>query len=242
MSTVDLSKKTVNLSKGEKINLSKSADGLENIMVALGWDPADNSEVELVTEVIKPGFIARLFGATERTVTREKVVRGNTSDTIDCDAWLALLKGGRLISNEDIIYYGRKNFYSGDTRVVHHHGDNLTGEGEGDDEQITVNLKSLPSEYDSIVVGVTIYKGAEKDQSFGSIKNTFIRVVNEKDGFEICRFDQAEVAENKDAITFIAGKLYKDKGEWQFKAIGKGTKDKCIADAANHYRYGNYSE
>lgn len=237
MSTVDLSKKTINLSKGDKINLSKSSDGLRNIMVGLGWDPADNKVVEQVTETIKPGFLAKLFGATERTVTRDVVRSYGNNETIDCDAWLALLQGGKLINNEDIVYYGRKEFYSDGKRVVHHHGDNLTGEGEGDDEQITISLKDLPSKYDSIVIGVTIYRGADKGQSFGCINNTFIRVVDERDGFEICRFDQAEVAENKDAITFIAGKLYKDKGEWQFTAIGKGTSDKSISEAASHYKY-----
>lgn len=238
MSTVDLSKKTINLSKGEKINLSKSAEGLTKIMVGLGWDPAEDDYTEEITEVIKPGFIGKLFGAKERTVTKTVTVRNSNNETIDCDAWLALLQGGKLVDNNDIIYYAHKDFFNNDgDRVVHHHGDNLTGEGEGDDEQITINLKGLPAKYDSIVIGVTIYRGAEKRQSFGSIRNTFIRVVDDRDGFEICRFDQAEVAENKDAITFIAGKLYKDKGEWQFTATGKGTKDKSIGEAASHYKY-----
>ena len=237
MGTVDLSKHTVNLSKGDKINLSKSADGLSKIMVGLGWDPASDEVTREVTETIKPGFLGRLFGAQERTVTRQVTVRSNRGETIDCDAWLALLRNGKLKDNEDIIYSGNKDFDAHGVNVVHHHGDNLTGEGDGDDEQITINLKELPDRYDSIVIGVTIYRGKEKDQSFGGLKNTFIRVVDERDGFEICRFNQSEMAENKDAITFIAGKLFKDKGEWQFTAIGKGTLDKSIAEAANHYRY-----
>lgn len=237
MSTVDLSKHTVNLSKGEKINLSKSAEGLSKIMVGLGWDPATDEQVQQVTEVIKPGFFGRLFGAQERTVTRNVVTRTSSGDTIDCDAWLALLQNGKLRDSSDIVYYGKKDFMVSGNAVVHHHGDNLTGEGDGDDEQITINLKELPSQYDSIVIGVTIYRGAEKNQSFGSIKNTFVRVVDERDSFEICRFNQSEMAENKDAITFIAGKLYKDKGEWQFTATGKGTMDKSISEAAAHYRY-----
>lgn len=237
MSTVDLSKHTVNLSKGEKINLSKSAEGLSKIMVGLGWDPATDEQVQQVTEVIKPGFLGRLFGAQERTVTRNVVTRTSSGDTIDCDAWLALLQNGKLKDSDDIVYYCRKDFMVSGNAVVYHHGDNLTGEGDGDDEQITINLKDLPSQYDSIVIGVTIYRGAEKNQSFGSIKNTFVRVVDERDGFEICRFNQSEMAENKDAITFIAGKLYKDKGEWQFTATGKGTMDKSISEAAAHYRY-----
>ena len=237
MSTVDLSKHTVNLSKGEKINLSKSAEGLSKIMVGLGWDPATDEQVQQITEVVKPGFIGRLFGAQERTVTRNVVTRTSSGDTIDCDAWLALLQNGKLKDSDDIVYYGKKDFMVSGSAVVHHHGDNLTGEGDGDDEQITINLKDLPSQYDSIVIGVTIYRGAEKHQSFGSIKNTFVRVVDERDDFEICRFNQSEMAENKDAITFIAGKLYKDKGEWQFTATGKGTMDKSISEAAAHYRY-----
>ena len=237
MGTVDLSKHTVNLSKGDKINLSKSAEGLSKIMVGLGWDPASDEVTREVTETIKPGFLGRLFGAQEKTVTRQVVVRSNMGETIDCDAWLALLRNGKLVDNDDIIYYGNKDFYAHGENVVHHHGDNLTGEGDGDDEQITINLEDLPAKYDSIVVGVTIYRGKEKNQSFGGLKNTFVRVVDERDGFEICRFNQSEMAENKDAITFIAGKLFKDKGEWQFKAIGKGTLDKSISEAAAHYKY-----
>lgn len=108
MSTVDLSKHTVNLSKGEKINLSKSAEGLSKIMVGLGWDPATDEQVQQVTEVIKPGFLGRLFGAQERTVTRNVVTRTSSGDTIDCDAWLALLQNGKLKGNDDIVYYGKK--------------------------------------------------------------------------------------------------------------------------------------
>lgn len=236
MSTVNLSKTTVNLSKGELVNLSKQSEGLKKIMVGLGWDPADGTYTETITTVKKPGFLGRLFGATEHEVT-ETVTRHTNNDSIDCDAWLALLKGGKLSDISDVVYYGAKDFKKDGKLIVHHHGDNLTGDGDGDDEQITINLADIPSEYDSIVIGVTIYKGYDKGQSFATIKNTFIRVVDEKDNFEICRFNQAEMAEDKDAITFIAGKLYKDKGEWQFKAVGKGTDDRDIMTAAKHYCY-----
>ncbi|MBO5389776.1 MAG: TerD family protein [Lachnospiraceae bacterium] len=235
MSTVNLSKQTVNLTKGERINLSKSSEGLKKILVGLGWDPADENGYRTESVLVQPGFIGKLFGAKDKVV--ERTVRTGSNETIDCDAWLALLSGGRLLNNMDIVYYGRKEYYNDSELVVLHHGDNLTGEGEGDDEQITINLDKLPDKYDSIVVGVTIYQGKSKGQSFDNIKNTFIRIVDEKDNFEICRFNQAEMAEDKGSITFIAGKLYKDKGEWQFTAVGKGTKDASIGDAANHYRY-----
>lgn len=238
MASVDLTKKTVNLSKGELVNLSKSSNGLKKIMIGLGWDPAEASYTETITEHVKPGFIGRIFGAQERDVQRT-VTRRTNADTIDCDAWLALLSGGKLTDSDNIVYYGNKDIRIDGENVVHHHGDNLTGEGEGDDEQITINLDKLDSNIDSIVVGVTIYHAVQKHQTFGGIKNTFVRVVDDKDGFEICRFNQADMAENKDATTFIAGKLYKDKGEWQFKAIGKGTKDPDIYAAAQHYTYEN---
>ena len=237
MATVDLSKKTVNLSKGEKINLSKSNEtGLKSVMIGLGWDPAEDGFIE--REVTKePGFIGKLFGAKPTTVTER--VRAKSTGDIDCDAWLALLKDGKLISGDNIIYYGRKELNTSNGNVILHHGDNLTGEGDGDDEEITINLKALPDTINGIIVGVTIYQGKQRHQSFGMIKNTFIRVVDEKDNFEICRFDQGQMADNKDSLTFIAGKLYKDKGEWQFEAVGKCTMDETISEAASHYMYKN---
>lgn len=235
MSTINLSKQTINLSKGDKVNLSKQAEGLKKIMVGLGWDPVDKSDAQYVEETVQPGFLGRLFGAKEKTI-RTRVDNRHAQD-IDCDAWLALLEDGIYTESNSVVYYGNKQFYNDGELVILHHGDNLTGEGDGDDEQISIDLSKLPSRYNSIVVGVTIYQGKSRNQSFGSIKNTFIRVVDEKDNFEICRFNQADMAEDKDAITFIAGKLYKDKGEWQFTAIGKCTKDGSISDAVSHYKY-----
>ena len=236
MKSVDLSKNTVNLSKGERVNLSKQSEGLKKIMVGLGWDPAEDTYIETVTEHIKPGIIGRLFGAHERDITRE-VLRNNNHENIDCDAWLALLEDGKLKDKKNVVYYRNKDLIISGKSVIHHHGDNLTGDGDGDDEQITINLDELPERFDSIVIGVTIYRGKEKNQSFGCIKNTFIRVVDTHNDFEICRFNQSEMAENKDAITFIPCKLYKDKGEWQFKAIGEGTIDPDINAAISHYMY-----
>jgi stress response protein SCP2 len=237
MATVDLSKKTVNLSKGEKINLSKSNEsGLKSVMIGLGWDPAENGFIE--REVTKePGFIGKLFGAKPTTVTER--VRAKSVGDIDCDAWLALLKDGKLADSKDIIYYGKKELTENGNTVIKHHGDNLTGEGDGDDEEITIDLSQLPNRYNGIIIGVTIYQGKQRHQSFGIIKNTFVRVVDEKDNFEICRFDQGQMADNKDSLTFIAGKLYKDKGEWQFEAVGKCTMDETISEAASHYMYKN---
>lgn len=235
MESVDLSKKTVSLSKGEIVNLSKQSEGLKKIMVGLRWNPADSTYIETITEHIKPGIIGKFFGAHERDITRD-VVRNN-NDNIDCDTWIALLEGGKLKDKKNIVYYGNKDLIIGGKSVVHHHGDNLTGDGDVDNEQITINLDELPKRFDSIIIGITIYKGKEKKQSFGGIKNTFIRVVNAHNDSEICKFNQSEMAENKAAITLIPCKLYRDKGEWQFKAIGEGTIDPDIKDATSHYMY-----
>lgn len=238
MGAVNLSKQTVNLSKGELVNLSKSSEGLKKVMIGLGWDEAEKG---YVTEkyIRQPGIIGRLLG--QKPVEAERQVYVGNSDSIDCDAWVALMHDGKFSGNvSDIVYYGSliwKN-KSGDI-VIQHHGDNLTGEGDGDDEEISIDLSKIPSEYNCILVGVTIYRGLEKSQSFDMIKNTFVRIVDEKDGFEICRYNQADMAGAPGAITFIAGELYKDKGEWQFKAMGEGNKDRDISVAANRFRYKN---
>lgn len=237
MSTVNLSKQTVNLSKGEKINLSKASDGLKKVMIGLGWDPAKPEE-KVVEQIVNPGFIARLFGAQPKVV-RQTISASESTDNIDCDAWVALLKNGKFDGkSSNIVYYGNLSYTDDQGNVViMHHGDNLTGDGDGDDEEITIDLTKIPEEFNCILVGVTIYRGFDRHQTFDNIKNTFIRLVDKRDGFEICRYNQIEMAEDKGSYTFIAGELYKDKGEWQFKAMGNGTKDKSIKDAVNKFCY-----
>ena len=228
MGTVNLSKVTVNLSKGDKINLSKASKGLKKVLIGLGWDPVDKCQ----TFQQPAGFFSRLFGKTTETVTR----RVESGEEIDCDAWVCLLKDGDFSgSEEDLIYYHNLNFRKNGETIIIHHGDNLTGEGDGDDEEISIDLSKMPNKYDGAIIGVTIYRGAERNQSFGSIKNTFIRIVDEDDNFEICRFNQADMSDMPSALTFIAGKLYKDNGEWQFKAIGDCTMDKSIAAATKRF-------
>lgn len=231
MATVDLSKKTVNLTKGEKINLTKSSEGLTKILVGLGWDPA--TSVKTVQKVKKPGFIGKLLGKEEEVIEVEERVQSGAN--IDCDAWLGLMSDGKVLNQGGIVYYGNLKYSSNGKTVIQHMGDNLTGDGDGDDEQIEINLDKLPAEIDSIVVGVTIYSASSRHQSFGDIQNTFIRIVDEKDNFEICRYDNTDIASVKDSVTFIAGELHKDNNEWHFTAIGRGTKDQNINSAVTNY-------
>ena len=227
MGNVNLSKTTVNLSKSEKDNLSKSAsDGLDKITIGLGWDEAQ-VETKASSDNKKTGLIGRLFGAKTSTVIRK-------AKSMDLDAWVCLMQDGRVdrATKTKLCYYGNLNI--GD--YIKHSGDNLTGDGEGDDEQIVINLDKIPDKYDGILIGVTIFNAKAKQQSFKDIENFFVRVVDNRDDFEICRYSDNVSEEYSDSTTFIVGKIYKESGEWKFSAYGNGMKANNIQDAAEKYR------
>lgn len=234
MSSINLSKQTVNLSKKQVINLSKASEGLKGVMVGLGWDEAEAGYRE-VTEIVNPGFLGKLFGAQPKEVTK-RIYKSKEYD-YDLDAWIAFMQDGKIVNaGTDVLYFGNKDIYRNGVNLAHHHGDNLTGAGDGDDEQIDINLDKLPEEYNGVVIGVTIYSARERHQEFGDIKNFFVRVVDTKDNFEICRYSDSVAHEYKDCYTFIVGKIYKDKGEWQFKSEGYGTRDENIMSAVRNYK------
>jgi len=104
--------------------------------------------------------------------------------------------------------------------AIEHSGDNLTGEGAGDDEQIKVDLAGAPAELDRIVFPVSIYEADGRGQNFGQVRNAFIRVVNQADNAEIARYDLSEDASTETAMVF--GELYRSGAEWKFRAVGQG--------------------
>ena len=112
-------------------------------------------------------------------------------------------------------------------------GDNLTGEGDGDDEQILVTLNELPAQYDRIVIVVNIYQAVQRRQHFGMIQNAFIRLLDIQNGRELCRYDLTENYSGMTAMIF--GEVYRRDGEWKFNAIGQGTKDTGLGELANRY-------
>jgi stress response protein SCP2 len=112
-------------------------------------------------------------------------------------------------------------------------GDNLTGAGEGDDEQIIVDLAKMPAEYDRIVIVVNIYQAYQRKQHFGLINNAFIRLVDAKTNKEICKYNLSE--DYSDMTAMIFGEIYRHNGEWKFNAIGQGTKDPGLGELANRY-------
>lgn len=195
---------SVNLQKGQKIDLTKDNAGLKKLRVGLGWDPVKK----------KGGFFS--------------IKPAN----IDCDASVfACDANGRLKSKEDIVYFGNLHHHS---KAINHAGDNLTGDGDGDDEQILVDLAALPPGYEKLVFVVNIYKAWERKQHFGMLKNAYIRIMNDDTKQELCRYN---LAENYDGMTaMIFGEVYQHGSEWKFSAIGQPTQDKGLTELAARYR------
>ncbi len=183
---------TINLKKGQTIILDKSEYDLSRMTMGLGWDVAKSS-----------GGLAGFFG--------------NRLD-FDLDGYAILLGENHQVKNykEDVVYYG--HLESKDKTVIHS-GDNLTGEGEGDDEQIVLKLNSIPEKYQKIILGVSIYQAKERKQHFGMVENSFVRAVDAK-GIEIARYTLSGNGTYDGKISMLMGELYRDNGPWKFSALG----------------------
>lgn len=198
----------VNLVKGQKIDLTKGNAGLNQIMVGLGWDPITSSG---------KGLLASLFGSSQ--------------SNIDCDASVIMLgEGDKLASNKDVVYFGNLNHSS---RSVCHMGDNLTGDGDGDDEQIFVELKAVPSNIQKMIFVVNIYDCVNRKQDFGMIQNAYIRIVDNATKKELLRFSLTDNYKGYTALE--VGEVYRHEGEWKFAAIGNGTRDAGLKQMVERY-------
>ena len=145
-------------------------------------------------------------------------VRTTDGADFDLDASAILLGDtDKAISDKHFVFFN--NLKSPDN-TVEHTGDNLTGEGEGDDEAIKVNLAGMGQDVQKIVFPVSIYDADSRSQSFGQVRNAFIRVVNAANNSEIARYDLSEDASTETAMVF--GELYRNGAEWKFRAIGQG--------------------
>jgi tellurium resistance protein TerD len=145
-------------------------------------------------------------------------VRTTTGTEFDLDASALLVKAdGQVLSDKHFVFYGNLKSPEG---AVEHTGDNLTGEGAGDDEQISVVLGSVPADVDKIVFPVSIYEADQRNQNFGQVRNAFIRVVNQANTEELARYDLSEDASTETAMVF--GELYRNGAEWKFRAVGQG--------------------
>ncbi|WP_124066705.1 TerD family protein [Clostridium sp. E02] len=195
---------SISLQKGQKVSLTKDNAGLSKVLIGLGWDEVKRA---------KGGFFAP------------------KPMPIDCDASVLLLHNGKLMDKKDIIYFGNLKHASG---TVQHMGDNLTGAGDGDDEQIVVDLARIPAEFDKIVVVVNIYEPKQRNQHFGMIKNASCRLVDNNKNVEMCKYNLTD--DYSGATALIFGEIYRHDGEWKFNAIGQGTNDPGLGDLVKRYK------
>ncbi len=174
----------INLSKGQKVSLTKDNPGLKKVVVGLGWD----------------------------------INAFDTGGDFDLDAAaFCLTESGKVSRQEDFVFYGNLKHPSGG---IEHIGDNLTGAGDGDDEQIRIDLSRVPENIVKIAFTATIYDAETRRQNFGQVNNAFIRIYNEETGEEMLKYDLGEDFSIETAAVF--GELYKNNGEWKFNAIGSG--------------------
>lgn len=151
---------------------------------------------------------------------------------IDCDASVILLdENGKLKNKADLIYFGNKK--SSDRSIVHQ-GDNLTGAGDGDDEQIFVDLSNVSEAIKSLVFVVNIYACKRRKQDFGMIKNAFIRLVDSANGKELIRYNLS--SDYAGMTSLIVGEMYRKDNQWKFKAVGEGTVDQSITELVARYK------
>jgi len=185
---------SVNLQKGQKVELKKEGGGTLRRV---------------------------MVGLGWDEVKRTRGLFAPKPQDIDCDASAFLCAGGKLLGPDDVVYFGNLQHRSG---AVRHMGDNLTGAGEGDDEQIFVQLADLPQQYDKIVFVVNIYQAAQRHQDFGMIQNAFIRICDAETNRELCRYNLSENYQGMTAMIFGELYLYKGpahEGRQYFGACGK---------------------
>ena len=186
----------INLSKGQKVDLTKGNPGLKNVMVGLGWD----------------------------------VNAFDSGADFDLDAAaFCLTDSGKVSDQKDFVFYGNLVHPSG---AVQHMGDNLTGAGDGDDEQIKINLSKIPANITKIAFTVTIYDAEARRQNFGQVSNSYIRLVDESNEMELIHYDLGEDFSIETAV--VVGELYRHNGEWKFNAIGSGFQG-GLAALCGHY-------
>jgi len=174
----------INLSKGQKVDLTKTNPGLVNVTVGLGWDT-------------------------------NKYDGGKDFD-LDSSVFL-LDASGKCVSEKDFVFYN--NATGGNGSVVHT-GDNLTGEGDGDDEQVNVNLSTVPASVEKVSFCITIHDAEARVQNFGQVSNSYVRILNKDTQEELIRYDLGEDFSIETAV--VVGELYRHGGEWKFNAIGSG--------------------
>ena len=197
----------INLQKGQRISLSKEAPGLTKLICGLGWDVAKRSG-------------GGLFGAF------------SSAPDYDLDASVICLdQNAKLNDRANVVYFGNLSHRSG---AITHLGDNLTGAGEGDDEQILVDLSRMPSQIVKLVFTVNIYDCIARKQDFGQVKNAFVRLVNQSNNQELAKYNLSG-SEYKGMTGMIMAEIYKHNDEWKMAALGNGVKVNGLEELVKTY-------
>lgn len=195
----------VSLKKGQGISLKKNENDLSLVTIGLGWDMLEE----------KKGFLGGLFGKKEAEYDLDVVAflcdaNGKVQD-LGRDA-----EGRATLVNGDVVFFNSQRHKSGQIWIT---GDNRSGAGAGDDEQVIVKLNDLPQQYAKIAFIVQIYGGQKNGQTFGKVKNAFIRAEDGK-GNEMLRFDLSGGAQYQNCCSMLFAELVRENGGWQFNAIG----------------------
>lgn len=211
----------INLKKGQTIDLRKNDRGesvydLSQVTIGLGWDVRQK----------KTGFLGKLFGGSEEEYDLDAI-----AFLLDDNEKVANL--GNQLKNGDVIFFNSLRHPSGSIWLT---GDNRTGEGDGDDEQIIVKLNSLDPKYKKILFLVTIYQGQKNNQHFGMIDNAFIRAVDAR-GKEIAKYSLSGDESMNGKCSMIFSELYRHNGEWKFRAIGDPYQTDNLVEHLKRYTY-----
>lgn len=208
----------INLQKGQTINLRKEEHALSQVTIGLGWD--------IRQEKPKRGLFSSLLGS-------------KTDSDFDLDAVAVLLNehdkiievGDKNLVNGDVVFFNNLKHRSG---YIWHTGDNRTGDGDGDDEQIIVNLERMFKQFHKILFLVSIYQGQQKNQHFGLLDNAYIRAVD-ANGKEMLKYNLNQDQDYNGMCTMLFGEVYRRDGDWKFRAIGQAFPEDSFVPIVKRY-------
>lgn len=222
-------KEVINLVKGQTIDLRKNSKGedvynLSSVTIGLGWD------------VRQKGFLKNLLGKKEEEYDLDAIafLLDENGKVADLGRTVMTQSGqNRSLYEGDVIYFNSLKHPSGHIWLT---GDNQTGEGEGDDEQIIVKLDSLSQKYQRILFVVSIYKGIQNNQHFGMLDNAFIRAVDAK-GKEITKYSLSGDASLNGMCSMIFAEVYRKGTDWKFRAVGDAFPTDNFVEILRKYIY-----
>jgi tellurium resistance protein TerD len=220
----------INLTKGQTIDLRKNLQGenvydLSQVTIGLGWDVRQK----------QTGFLGKLFGGKEEEYDLDAIAFLLDSNGKVANLGRTISKGNQQMGlfEGDVVFFNSLKHPSGQIWLT---GDNRTGEGEGDDEQIIVRLNTLDQKYHKIIFLVTIYQGRQNNQHFGKVENAFIRAVDAK-GKEIAKYSLSGNESLNGMCSMLFAELYRHNGEWKFRAIGEPNQTDSFVDLLKNYTY-----